>query len=343
VQVSQELELVPEDDLGDMLSEISAAKSDDLCSLFVQEWTAGARSQWRAGLYLWRLHQERPYLKQVNQRTGSYYGSTIEWVESLDLPGLKAKSSASRVLSVIEEWVKLPPERRVLWSRESIWDAYDAKPVWKQEGEEKAYEIVSAPDTSAQKRQKVREITAPDQHHDPSPIRTFQVLITEDTLAQVRRATNAVRHQLGVANPTDNDVMDRWASDFLSGFYLQVGAAVYQGLDEMDLAMRQALVDVMAEDVLAGRMRCIECGIWWPIQSNHIPPRSQNIRRPDGEGMYHPDAPEWARAYTCEAHHSLFHATGWKANTQRLIAIPKNAWLKEKLQKFLGDRRLEDL
>ncbi len=303
--------------------EIAGISTAVLCPMFRKEWVFASFHHWRAVLMLARIADDESWRKQTRENNVRYH-TINEWVLSQGLPGLTNAPTVSRILSIAKWFVTLTPQDRLRWVEHSIWDVVEVLPVARQVSVERAYEIVSSPITARAKREEVRREVSVDQHHDVSGCRNLQVLMSKDDYDEVRRAVNAAKHMLQMKDPSDSAAVRAMASDFLSGFTASC-PRIEPLFDVMPNEYRRLLAAEMFEDVLAGKLVCIECGSW-VVQRHHCPPRSRN-RQKDGGGMWSPDDPEWPCVYLCAECHRHVHtnvdgtwptwAEKWKAKDPR--------------------------
>jgi hypothetical protein len=319
----------------DIVAQVAAMRPADLADMLRWGWYGSKRLGWMTGLLLERMGREAVHPEA---------SSIAEWAAK-NLDGLD-RSSVSRLQYVARELLKRNAEERTKWLAVSAWRAYDAFKIAERAGDAKAYEIARSRRSDAQMRQAARE-AHPEEHHETSGLRTYSRLVSADTHRLLLQVENAIRHQLGKPFPTDDEVLHMLAADFLAGFVPETTLLGRSPSDRKTALERQLL-----DDILAGRCRSIESGAWYPLQRDHAIPRSHKIRKrvQNGEGqwvetgLWHPDDPDWPCVYlTPEEHRAKTEneVGTWRMWVERWMR--EHQWFREKVERFLGDRKLNEI
>ncbi|MEO8604147.1 MAG: HNH endonuclease [bacterium] len=227
----------------------------------------------------------------------------------------KYRQSAEFVLSLED-----PEERAMVMTTPPATLAEAGVPRLAKTDRAEAIRLAAAGLSQRELVQAVRVREAPDQHYDVGPLKTFRVLLTEDAHRDLLGLWHLIRFQCQTPHPTDIEIAKCLAADYVSTVQIRP-----------DVLERFPL-----EDILAGRIRCADCGATNPanLERHHSHPRSLG-----GE--------ESPLVTLCQPHHAAVKedATGggWKGHVRRWLARADMGWFHEEFDAYLDGRSLDSL
>lgn len=277
-------------------------------------------ARWVLALCLSRIHGERLWATW-RSKNGGRYESFSHWlyeeVGNIDI------QTVMRMIWVANAVRKVPEELRVEFFRQSPSRVYETRPIFETKGPESALEYARSDMHRDVMRECVRKEAYGTKEKSDDEMVAMRFLVTRSVQREFMGAVNIAKSMMGKPHVTDSEALMAIGVDFL--------ANVDRSSPTFEVAY-------------AGKLKCISCGVLYPVQKHHVIPRSHNIEKPDGGGKWDPDDPEWPVVYLCDMHHrNVTQNSGgtWRSYAARWMAV--DGELKRKVERFLGGRSLDEI